>query len=553
MIKLPSPMPTQQHFAQVPAADITRSRFDRSHAIKLTFDSGYLIPFFCDEILPSDTHQLSMHVFARLATPKKAPMDNLRISSFFFFVPNRLTWNKWQQFCGEDADGTTPNTLTVPVLDTTGYALPEDSTFDMLGLPTQVSDIAGIIALPFRSILLIWNEWFRDQNLQSKIGVLVNDGPDTASIYASLFRRGKRPDYFWACLPFPQKGPAVAIPLGGGNLPIVWDSVLPGAQVTNFWMDEGGGMTDFGLILGESRSAAKQGVLPGTGGQLSSTDDGTTNATNQTVEFRGPAPTMPSGHISLSAGTMAAINVIRLGFQTQKALERDARGGTRYIEMLKAHYGAINPDFRLQRPEYLGGGTTNIFTTPVAQTSATETGTPQGNITGYTTASVRGHGFTHSFTEHGYVIGFLHVTADQTIQQGLHRFWTRSGRFSYYYPVFSSIGEQAVLSKEIYCDASANDEDVWGYQEAWAEYRYMPSRVGGAFRSNYPGGGLDIWHYALDFETRPTLIASIEDMPPVDRTVVSTSEPEVLADIYMDLKSTRPMPTYSVPGLIDHF
>jgi len=504
-------------FTMIPKADIPRSKFDCQSTHKTTFDAGYLVPVYVDEVLPGDTFNLNMTAFARLSTPLFPIMDNMHLESFFFFVPNRLIWDNWQKFMGQQTNPGDSISYVIPqqVSPANGYAI--GSLQDYMGLPTvgQVTATKTVSHCAFwpRAYNLIYNEWFRDENLQNSVVVDKGDGPDTVTNY-TLLRRGKRKDYFTSALPWPQKGTAVTLPLG---------STAP---------------------------------VYGTGKALGITD-GASNAANKVL---GVVTTGTSGlYADLSAATAATINQLRQSFQIQKLLERDARGGTRYTEIIRSHFGVISPDARLQRPEYLGGGTTSININPIAQTSGTNasgTTTPLGTLASMGTGLAHNHGFTQSFVEHGVILGIVAVRADLTYQQGLQKMWSRSTRYDFYFPAFATLGEQAVLNQEIYVTGDTTDTGVFGYQERWAEYRYYPSRISSLFRST-AAGTIDGWHLAQKFTALPTLNTTfIQDTPPVARTLAvgaSANGQQFIFDSFFDVKKARPMPMYSVPGLIDHF
>jgi len=517
-------------FSKAPQATIPRSKFNRSHGVKTTFNEGFLIPVLCDEVLPGDTFNLRMTAFARMATPIFPLMDNLYLESFFFSVPTRLLWDNWEKFNGYQQNPGDSTDFTVPIITAPGSGgVAEGSLGDYMGLPTQIDSIE-FNALHFRAYNLIYNEWFRDENLQDSVVVDTDDGPDTYTDY-ELLRRGKRYDYFTSALPFPQKGPDVTLPLGT-SAPIIGDGNI--AKVHS-----AGDATDRQLLILGTSSSDHLSVPAHTGGDAG---------------LLYPLTAGESGMIAdLTAATAATINDLRLAFQTQKLYERDARGGTRYTEIIKSHFGVSSPDSRLQRPEYLGGGSTPVIINPVAQTSSTSGTDVLGDLGAYGVCAPHGHGFTYSATEHSVIIGIVSVRADINYQQGLDRMWSRQTRLDYYWPALSHIGEQAVLNKEIFSAGVAADDDVFGYQERYAEYRYKPSLITGAFRSN-AATPLDAWHLAQDFATLPVLNDEfiVEDAP-MSRVEAVPTEPDFLFDCFFKYICARPMPVYAVPGLVDHF
>ena len=522
-------------FTMIPKADIPRSKFDCQSTHKTTFDAGYLVPVYVDEVLPGDTFNLNMTAFARMATPLYPVMDNLHLESFFFFVPNRLIWNNWQKFMGEQNNPGDSISYVVPqqVSPANGYAI--GSLQDYMGLPTvgQVTATKTVSHCAFwpRAYNLIYNEWFRDENLQNSVVVDKGDGPDTVANY-TLLRRGKRKDYFTSALPWPQKGAAVALPLGT-TAPVVSNSqVITMNQGASLNKNLTAGTNNNSTVFIKDGNGTESGLIFGNQSGL---------------------------YADLSTATAATINQLRQSFQIQKLLERDARGGTRYTEIIRSHFGVISPDARLQRPEYLGGGSTDININPIAQTSGTSasgTTTPLGTLASMGTALAHNHGFTQSFVEHGVIIGLVSIRADLTYQQGLQKMWSRSTRYDFYFPAFSHLGEQAVLNQEIYVTGDTTDTGVFGYQERWAEYRFYPSRISSLFRST-ASGTIDGWHLAQKFTSVPTLNDTfIKDTPPVSRVVAvgsSANGQQFIFDSFFNVKKARPMPMYSVPGLIDHF
>lgn len=571
-------------FSQIPNSPIQRSVFDRSHDYKTTMDAGYLIPFFVDEVLPGDTFKLRVNAFVRMNTLIAPFMDNVFMDTFFFFVPTRLVWDNWQRFCGEQKNPGDSTDFLIPSLSGTN-TFTNGSIFDYMGLPTGVSlDPANtpINALPFRAYNLIYNEWFRDENLIDSIPVLTTDGPDPVSNY-TLRKRGKRHDYFTSALPWPQKGPSVEVGLTG-NAPV------KGFDQSSSWS------------FGTSNGSNPAGYLAGIGTKYNGPDSdiylsGWINQNmfstpnlgpsvqfenlgsygNQPLVIQDPnhdlnqhpitgifgkdfsftgalTPSTPNSvYADLSGVNAITINDLRQAFQIQKFYEKWARGGSRYTETLRVMFNVISPDARLQRPEYLGGTHSRVNVVPTAQTSSTDSVSPQSNLSAFGVLGDSAHGFNKSFVEHGYVIGLVCLRADITYQQGLNRMWSRRQLFDFYWPTLAHLGEQVVYNKEIYTQGTADDDGVFGYQERYAEYRYKPSMITGKLRSTDPQT-LDVWHLAQKFDTLPKLNQDfIEENPPINRVIAVQNEPQFFADFWFDLKTSRPMPVYSVPGLVDHF
>lgn len=568
------------HFSQIPNSPIQRSVFDRSHDYKTTLDSGYLIPFFVDEVLPGDTFKLRVNAFVRMNTLIAPFMDNVFMDTFFFFVPTRLVWDNWQRFCGEQKNPGDSTDFLIPSLSGTN-TFANGTIFDYMGLPTGVSlDPANtpINALPFRAYNLIYNEWFRDENLIDSIPVLTADGPDPVSNY-TLRKRAKRHDYFTSALPWPQKGPSVDVGLTG-NAPIVgfgeshsWTvtSSPHNSSSSNSWqlgMNNGAGFQAYldssgtaGVNLAhvlqhKSDSGWSEVVVQdSTGAELRNISS--IRGNNGSFYELNKAHLYPeegfSPYADLSGVSAISINDLRQAFQIQKFYEKWARGGSRYTETLRVMFNVISPDARLQRPEYLGGTHSRVNVVPTAQTSSTDSVSPQSNLSAFGVLGDSAHGFNKSFVEHGYVIGLVCLRADITYQQGLNRMWSRRQLFDFYWPTLAHLGEQVVYNKEIYTQGTADDNGVFGYQERYAEYRYKPSMITGKLRST-DAQTLDVWHLAQKFDTLPKLNQDfIEENPPIDRVIAVQNEPQFFADFWFDLKTSRPMPVYSVPGLVDHF
>ncbi len=575
------------HFSMIPSADIQRSRFDRSHAYKTTFDAGKLIPFYVDEVVPGDTFSLKCSVLVRQTTPVVPFMDNVYMESFFFFVPNRLIWEHWEQMLGDQSSGPTASTdYLVPSHGAT-ESFKSGSLADYFGLPTNVTpaSIIQVSDLPLRAYSLIFNEWFRDENLQEPVNVdkntgrlFVGDAPITSasvnnylSFWSEPLYRCKRHDYFTSALPWTQKGPSVDVSIGVSG-PISWkdESYSVVAKAGGSWVHK-----EYQVQNPNNRVfLAPHGVVSrGSSNNIDLTlpvnqaSSGLWNPKNTFVKADGTGPNLnqatvtspidlPTLYFQGQQGTGITINELREAFQIQKFYERQARGGTRYTEIIRSHFGVISPDARLQRPEYLGGSSSRINVNQVQQTSASDSTTPQGNLAAFAVGRDSFHGFTKSFVEHGFIIGLINVRADITYQQGLNRLWSRRGKFDFYWPVFAHLGEQAVLNQEIYCDGSASDQGIFGYQERYADYRYYPSIITGKLRSTDPQP-LDYWHLAQKFENCPKLnsefIQDTASYQGIKRASAVQNEPQFVLDSWFDLKCVRPMPVYGVPGLVDHF
>lgn len=552
------------NFSNAPQVYQKRSRFDRSFVRKMTFNEGKLVPFFVDEVLPGDTISLSVRDFCRLSTPIAPFMDNLYLDKFFFFVPNRLVWEHWQNFCFEQEDPDDSTDYVVPTCQLAGGTAGENgigTLWDYYALPTGLTNALNVNALPFRMYYLIWNEWFRDENLQKSVKIDKSDtngvfkadriGDQPSWIFSSgttyvngfaLAPRGKRFDYFTSALPFQQKGPGVSIGLAG-TAPI---GLLDSASVVP------NTVTDYFNQVGvSSLMTPKQGV----NAVFNSSPSGEGVRLNLQTPLSISAQQGLANNLyaNLDESSVFTISSLRTAFQMQKFYERLARGGSRYTEVLTSFFGVVSPDSRLQRPEYLGGSSKMININPVAQTSSTNDTTPQGNLSAYGVSASKYHAFTKSFVEHGYIIGLLEVRADLTYQQGINKMWLRSTVYDWYWPTFAHLSEQAILNAEIYAQGTEDDKGVFGYQERYAEYRYHSSEICGQFRSTYTKP-LDSWHLSEKFENLPTLSDQfIQDKPPVERVVAVKNYPHFLIDIGFKYHTTRAMPMYGIPGLVDHF
>lgn len=535
--------------------DMARSTFDRNQSVKTSFSAGDVVPFYLDEVLPGDTHQVKTVKVIRMPSLITPVMDNIVLDTFFFFVPARLCWDHWKEFMGENTES-----AWIPQ---TEYAIPQitapkggwnvGTIADYLGLPTGVENIS-VNALPFRAYALVMNEWFRDQNLTDPLNIDTGDstvqGVNTGTYVTDVakgglpFKAAKFHDLFTSALPAPQKGPAVALNLGS-----------PYLAVTTLGTET---VDDSNRQFLYGRSGVGSGVSYGYALSSGSDPDGLSGRfvpTNLVVDTSLPVFDETTG-TTYQSDFGFSVNDLRMAFQIQKYYEKAARGGTRYIEVIKSHFGVTSPDARLQRPEYLGGTRIPIMVNQVVQNSGTADGTtPQGNTAAYSLTADSHGDFIKSFTEHGYILGVMVARYDHSYQQGIDRMWSRKTLFDFYFPVFANLGEQAVKNAEIYAQGTAEDDEVFGYQEAWYDYRYKPNKITGQMRSGF-AQSLDSWHLGDDYSALPRLSDAWirEDPTNIDRIIAVSSEVahQFFGDIYIENRTTRPMPVRSIPGLIDH-
>ena len=602
---------TESHFAELPTVNIGRSKFNRSFTNKTTFNTGELVPIYVDmDIVPGDTVTMRQSEVLRMATPIAPVMDNCYADFYWFFVPNRLVMDEWQELMGEnkDAPWTQTKDIQIPQLiisnkhedvssEELDNVVEHGSVLDFMGIPPQIRDWvkAGtekddetvepereiqISALPTRAYCLTWSEFFRDENLQNPINIhtdsvnryVLNDNNEDYDTDPQAFITqyeelgGLRPlkvckphDYFTSALPQAQKGPAVALPLSEDILPVITTNgwKFSGSPDTKYYPIDDYSTNNLGWYTNGDYGVDHKNTLV----TYKTDDDGNIKTTDVgDVDLTNIAPLTAVGAIAnmavdLTKATGATVTALRQAFAIQKFYERDARGGTRYIESIKSHFGVTNPDFRFQRPEYLGGFRHNINMNQIVQSAPIENnGTPLGTTGAYSvTSGEHSDVFTHSFTEHGILLGLMCIRTDHTYQQGINRSWFKKKRLDFYSPEFANLSEQYITNKEIYADGTDKDNEAFGYQECWAEMRYMPDLVSNEMRSNYPQS-LDIWHYADDYDKCPKLgdkwIQETDEN--MKRTLAVQTHSQFIADFYFGAIYTRPLPLYSIPGLIDH-
>lgn len=542
---------SEQHYAQVPHAEIRRAKFQRDFNLLTTMNEGDLVPIYLDEVLPADTFKINLNALVRMATPLYPVMDNAYMDFYFFFVPARLLWKHFQNLMGQN-DSTfwaEQTEYTTPVTTAPAGGWNVGTLADYFGIPTGVSGLK-VNSLPFRAYAKVWNEWFRDENLQQPVTQSMDDttttGVNTGTNLSDAEAGGlplkvcKYKDYFTSCLPSPQKSTEpVQLPMTG-NAQIVWPNSAEAMANGEIFQDGGGNLENIPINSNMKLAASKKNNKSGKalvmfGGQTNASE---INYTSMQAD--------------LSTVTAATINDLRQAIAVQHIFERDARTGTRYKEILKGAWGVTSPDARLDRSEYIGGHRMPINVNQVIQTSSTDSTSPQGNTGAYSMTTLSRNMCTYSATEHGYVLGLAAIRVDHSYQQGLSRLWTRNTRFSYYDPMLANLGEQAVLNQEIYAQGKPQDEEVFGYQEAWADYRYRTNMVTSEMRSTY-AQTLDAWHYADKYDALPTLSSSWikEGTENIDRTlaVQSSNSHQFICNFYYEQAWTRPMPIYSVPGI----
>lgn len=542
----PSIYRNQHSFAKLPKLNITRTVMDRSSSYLTTFDEDYLIPFFVDEVIPGDTLKLRNNSFIRTSPLVSPIMDNLYFDTFYFFVPLRLLWEHLEQFFGFRKN---PNDSIDYLIPTVNIKASVSSLADYMGIPVNTPNNLEVNALIFRAYYLIYNEWFRDENLINSVDISMGDsGVYNGSYYDVVFsgnskplKRGKRFDYFTSSLVSAQQGQPIDIGLIQGLAPVVIGSNFQGTPIQGL---EGSRLLIDNRVTGTGSDSLTYAYINDSNSSVNWTPT-SSSVTNKPLYYL-------NADLG-SSGNTVTINEFRMAMQMQAYLERENRSGNRYTEYLQYAYGVDVPDYRLQRPEYLGGSTTRFHINPVQQTSSTDNVSPQGNLTANGTLISSEHGFTKSFYEHGYVIGLCNVRSDLRYQQGLNKIWSRRTRYDFYDPIFANLGEQAVLSKEIFADGSSDDELVFGYQERWAEYRFKPSLITGKMRSGVDGS-LDVWHLAQYFNERPQLTKDfIEEQVDMERVVAVPTEPHFIMDTWFDYTCIRPMPLYSIPADLGRF